>query len=183
MQVTIKQAATLLGCSQDTIKRKIRRGELIGVKEPRAQGYTWLVQVDGPVSTGSGPVEDQPSAEDLAAVATTFAGEQPSSTPLPDPTVRALEQTIEVLRGQVQEQQIELDARRREVGELHVLLQTAQRALAAPMQGTDAPPEHATVAAPVHAPLPVHWWRWIAAVAALALILAVLWVLMTLRTS
>jgi len=47
---------------------------------------------------------------------------------------------VTTLQAQVQAQADELDARRREVQELHVLLQTAQAALAAPERRS--------------------WWRW-----------------------
>jgi len=47
---------------------------------------------------------------------------------------------VTILRAQVQAQAEELDARRREVQELHVLLQTAQAALTAPARRP--------------------WWRW-----------------------
>jgi len=51
-----------------------------------------------------------------------------------------LEALVTTLQAQVQAQGEELDARRREVQELHVLLQTAQVALTAPGRRT--------------------WWRW-----------------------
>jgi len=47
---------------------------------------------------------------------------------------------VTILQAQVQAQAEELDARRREVSELHVLLQTAQAALTAPERRS--------------------WWRW-----------------------
>jgi len=47
---------------------------------------------------------------------------------------------VTILRDQVQAQAEELDARRREISELHVLLQTAQTALTAPERRS--------------------WWRW-----------------------
>jgi len=51
-----------------------------------------------------------------------------------------LEVLVTTLQAQVQAQAEELDARRREVQELHVLLQTAQAALTAPERRS--------------------WWRW-----------------------
>jgi len=53
---------------------------------------------------------------------------------------RNLEALVTMLQTQVQSQSEELDARRREVQELHVLLQTAQNALMAPTRRA--------------------WWRW-----------------------
>ena len=40
------EAARSLGVSVDTIKRRLRRGELQGRKEPRPQGFTWLIEVE-----------------------------------------------------------------------------------------------------------------------------------------
>jgi len=54
---------------------------------------------------------------------------QPNDQPLNSHNNEAL---VTALQAQVQAQAEELDARRREVQELHVLLQTAQNALTAP---------------------------------------------------
>ena len=50
----------------------------------------------------------------------------------------ALHELVGVLRGQVEEQREELDARRREVSELHVLLERTQRLIPAPRESDDA---------------------------------------------
>ena len=42
-QVSIDEAARLLGVSQDTIRRRIRNGELKAQQEARPQGYIWRV--------------------------------------------------------------------------------------------------------------------------------------------
>jgi transposase len=44
--VPIPDAAERLGVSADTIRRRLKRGELTGRKEPRAQGHVWLIEVD-----------------------------------------------------------------------------------------------------------------------------------------
>ena len=103
MQVTISEAAVRLGVSPDTVRRRMRRGELAAVKEPRANGFVWLVEV---------PEE----------------AEAPASEPASS-TVSALE--IAHLREVNALLREEVEARRREVSELHVLLQTAQRQLGA----------------------------------------------------
>jgi len=43
--VTIKEAAARLGVSEDTIKRRLKRGELHGEKQERPQGFTWLIEL------------------------------------------------------------------------------------------------------------------------------------------
>jgi len=114
-EVTISQAAELLGISQATVKRRLRQGVMTGRQEARPQGYRWMVEVD----------QDRINHQ-----VTTHASEGDSD----GHSTGAAELTalIAVLQAQVQAQGEELDARRREVQELHVLLQTAQAALTAP---------------------------------------------------
>ena len=44
-EVTVAEAAKLLGVSRDTIMRRIRKGELDAHQEPRPQGHVWRVVV------------------------------------------------------------------------------------------------------------------------------------------
>jgi hypothetical protein len=44
-RVPIKEAVERLGVSADTIKRRMKAGELVGHQKPTAQGYIWLVEV------------------------------------------------------------------------------------------------------------------------------------------
>jgi len=53
MQMTIQQAATHLGVSQDTVRRRIRSGQLPATQTPRPQGFTWTVDLEGPAATSS----------------------------------------------------------------------------------------------------------------------------------
>jgi len=101
--VSIGEAAARLGVSTDTIRRRIGRGTLTAHRDPTAQGFRWQVELpDGSQS---------------------MDGHHDNST---------LESLVATLQTQVQAQTQELEARRREVQELHVLLQTAQSALTAP---------------------------------------------------
>ncbi len=43
--VTKKEAARRLGVSLDTVERRLHKGELEGHKEPRPQGYIWLIEM------------------------------------------------------------------------------------------------------------------------------------------
>jgi len=45
-ELTVTEASRILGLSAATIKRRLASGELTGRKEPRPQGYTWMVEVD-----------------------------------------------------------------------------------------------------------------------------------------
>jgi len=44
-RVPIKEAAERLGVSADTIKRRVKAGELVGHQKSTAQGFRWLVEV------------------------------------------------------------------------------------------------------------------------------------------
>jgi len=98
--VSIGEAASRLGVSADTVRRRIGKGTLTGHQEPTAQGYRWKVEL--PEDQGPNGHQD------------------------------GLESLVGMLQAQVKTQADELEARRREVSELHVLLQTAQGALSAP---------------------------------------------------
>ena len=95
--VTIKEAAQSLGVSQDTVRRRIRKKELQARQTPTPQGFRWAVEL-GP-DIGGAEIE---GGQDLREL-------------------------VDVLRSQLQSQEEELASRRREVQELHVLLQ--QKAL------------------------------------------------------
>jgi len=110
---TVTEASRILGLSAATIKRRLVSGELTGRKETRPQGARWLVEVDTNHVKVNPPVTDS------------------SRTQLTDSS--ELTTLVTVL-------QEELAARRREISELHVLLQNAQTALAAPQSRP--------------------WWRW-----------------------
>ncbi len=99
--VSIADAARLLNVSQDTIRRRIRRGALAAHKETTAQGFNWLVDLPDEL-----PQDDDGDGE-----------------------IRALRELVKTL-------QEEVDSRRREVQELHVLLQQSYALLPAPKART-----------------------------------------------
>ena len=104
-KVAIKEAAVRLGVVEATVRRRIHRGELNAVQEATAQGFVWLVEL--------------PDGVDEVQAKSTGDG------------YRVL---VEVLRRELDSKDVELEARRREVQELHVLLQHAQAALPAPKE-------------------------------------------------
>jgi uncharacterized protein YlxW (UPF0749 family) len=122
--VPVIEAARFLGVSEETIKRRIRRGELNGQQQPRPQGYVWMVDipVDIPKEVlASTSQHDTTTTHDDDTDHNTSSGE-----------IRRLEEMVELLRQQLSAYQEEVESRRREVQELHVLLQQAQAALPAP---------------------------------------------------
>jgi excisionase family DNA binding protein len=97
-QLSIPEAARRLGVSQDTIRRRIRRGELPAHQQLTAQGYRWLVEL--PVDLLPGPLATEGETASLRE------------------EVQQLCEMVLILRE-------ELDARRREVQQLLALLQQA----------------------------------------------------------
>jgi len=91
-KLSVGEAATRLGISPDTVRRRIRKGELTAHKEPTPP-YRWQIELE---------LNDQP----------------------PNGHDNALTDLVTTL-------QTELAARRQEIQQLHVLLQSAQTALTA----------------------------------------------------
>jgi hypothetical protein len=117
--VTMTEAAQKLGVSTDTIKRRLRRGELKGRKQPRPQGFTWLIELEVEFENGKGTRAATRAHTDASTDASTGALEH-------------LEDLIVSLRSQVAAQQEQLVAKDRQIEQLHVLLQQAQAMLPAP---------------------------------------------------
>lgn len=44
-RVTIKEASRRLGVAEATIRRRIHRGDIVGVQITTPQGFSWLVEV------------------------------------------------------------------------------------------------------------------------------------------
>ncbi len=119
-EVTIAEAAKCLGKSTDSIRRRIAKGELKARKVPSPHGEIYLVELPDDV-TATPSVSDDKEDNPIA--------------------VEAMRKTISIL-------ETELEARRREVQELHVLLQQAQKQL---------PPGKAEGVE--ETPKKVPWWR------------------------
>jgi len=159
-RVTIAEAAQRLGVSADTIQRRMRRGELVGVKEPTPQGFRWLVELpeDTPEggSTSTGTDAPPPHVGD-----STTGAEVRRLEDLVDAYRTHLEVQRALYERQVHDQAEELAARRREVSELHVLLQTLQRALPVPPQDQSSVGADTPAAPGPTPPQPRPWWqRW-----------------------
>ena len=118
---TIAEAARCLGMSIDSIRRRIAKNELNAHKVPSPHGEIYMVEIP----EGASPV---PEANE----------EKVDSTA----TIDAMLKTISILEN-------ELDARRREVQELHVLLQQAQKQL----------PPAKTENKAAETPKKVAWWK------------------------
>jgi predicted site-specific integrase-resolvase len=108
--VTIKEAAERLGISEVTIRRRLRTGQLKGYQESPPTGK-WFIEVsDDDVEQGEAGADDDDDVLELVDA-------------LRD-TIKRQDEVIALLKHQ-------LEAREREVQELHVLLQQSQTALPA----------------------------------------------------
>ena len=104
-KVSIKEAAGRLCVVEATVRRRIHKGELSAVQEATAQGFVWAVELPDGV--------DEVQAESIG---------------------EGVREVLELLRRELETKDVELEARRQEVRELHVLLQQAQAALPAPQE-------------------------------------------------
>jgi hypothetical protein len=120
------------GISVDTIRRRLQKGELNGQKQAGTHGHIWLIELED---------ETEHSNRSADRLAGATQGNQ-ACTAGCQAEINRLEDTIAMLRERFAVQDAELEARRREVQELHVLLQTTQAALPAPREGRS-------------------WWKWL----------------------
>jgi hypothetical protein len=123
----MEEAARRLGVSVATIRRRLHSGELQGSQEPTSQGFKWLVEVSELATAGTASKSNSQTDSKGVSDSVSDLGGGMSSVSTANGEVGALKETIAILRE-------ELEARRREVQELHVLLQHAQAALSAPKE-------------------------------------------------
>jgi Tfp pilus assembly protein FimV len=136
--VTKVEAARRLGVSIDTIERKLRRGELKAHKQPRPQGFTWMIQVpeeplQTPGNTGVIPSVDTP--ESTSATNAEVLRLEELAEVLKDEVAqlrRQLQSQTETHEKQNEAYQQQLEAKDKQIEQLHVLLQQAPAALPAP---------------------------------------------------
>jgi len=125
-RVDIGTAAIRMGITTEAIRKRIGRGTIPATK----QDGRWQLVLDGVQDA----VQDASSTSGVGRPAQDIQDGRPDDK---DKLIETLTAELEARRQELQELQAD---RRREVQELHVLLQTAQTALAAPQ----------------HRP----WWRW-----------------------
>ena len=112
----ISEVAGRLGITPEAVRKRIARGSMEATK----QDGRWYVSVDDQAGN------EQDGKIPPTAVATPIPNVQDAEERVPDVVRQDQDdknRLIEVLQGQVRSQGEELDARRREVQELHVLLQ------------------------------------------------------------
>jgi hypothetical protein len=101
MEVSMAEAAQMLGLSMDTVRRRLHRGELQGRQEPTAQGFRWWVEVPDQVDPSS---QSGASLEDVPDATSNQTGNDPAGFG----DIPALREVIEGLQAQVKAQQEQL---------------------------------------------------------------------------
>src|SRR5918992_6040817 len=115
MHVSVPEAARLLRVSENTVRRRLRSGELQGNHVASSGGFLWMVEIP-----------------DELRVENTDSGEMTAMKAL----VARLEAQVSAQQEQlsIKDKQIEqiLTAKDKQIEQLHVLLQQAQAALPSP---------------------------------------------------
>ena len=115
MQVSVPEAARLLRVSEQTVRRRLRSGELHGRQVTSPGGFLWMVEIPDEL-----PVENTESVEMTAMKALVAHLEA---------QVFSQQEQLTIKDKQMEEQ---LTAKDRQIEQLHVLLQQAQASLPAP---------------------------------------------------
>jgi hypothetical protein len=106
MQVSIPEASRLLRVSENTVRRRLKNGELKGHHVASVGGFAWIIELPDDL------VQDAPESGEMAEMRASMA---------------RMEAHITSLEGQLQ-------AKDRQIEQLHVLLQQVQAALPAPKE-------------------------------------------------
>ena len=115
--VDITTAAGRMGITPEAVRKRIARGTLPATK----QDGRWYVVLDGQDGQGPASWTGRPTPDGIDSVQDAVQDDK--------------DKLIEVLQAQVESQGAQLEARTREVQELHVLLQQTQAALPPPRPG------------------------------------------------
>jgi hypothetical protein len=124
----MSEAAQRLNVSIDTIRRRLRRGDLQGEQQTTPQGFIWLIEI--PEDPHPGTAYATATAESISAQADATANDSAVLREL----VEVLRREMDVRDGQLAVKDQQLETKDRQIGELHVLLQQAQAALPAPKE-------------------------------------------------
>ena len=111
MQVTIAEAARILGVPEKTVRRQVRNGELPGTQTDTPQGFRWMVELP----------DGEPQQENHSESYTTLRE-----------LVSVLREELTVRDRQLEAKDQQLEAKDKQIEQLHVLLQQAQAVLPAP---------------------------------------------------
>ncbi len=130
--VTMGEASQHMGVSVDTIRRRLRRGELCGRHQPTPQGFIWLVEL--PDQTGVELNSEAANGRPLVATADATARPPSAQAGATGGDIRALRELVDVLRHEIETRDRQLESKDRQIEQLHGLLQQAQAVPPSPGQ-------------------------------------------------
>ncbi len=135
--VKMGEAAQQMGVSVDTVRRRLRRGELQGHHQPTPQGFIWLIEFPGQPGPGIG---QETRAGSLRPAPADASAGQPSAKAAAhrdgssSADLHALRELVDVLRHEIDTGDRHLDSKDRQIEQLHGLLQQAQSSAPSPGQ-------------------------------------------------
>lgn len=128
--MTMGEAAERLGVSIDTIRQRLRRGELTGRHQLTRQGFIWLIavpeQVDANTDVEPGPDKAQFHLASAPAGSSAVRATAPGDAAPSAHDLQALRELVEVLRHEIEAKDRQLDSQNCQIEQLHALLQQAQ---------------------------------------------------------
>ena len=114
--MSVAEAARFLGVSEETVKRRIRRGELSGEQRPRPQGYAWMVDIPEDLHATT-THHDMTTGHDNTFTTQHHVTDHNTGNGSSMREVKRLDQIVTILESQMALNQEELESRRREVQE------------------------------------------------------------------
>ena len=153
---TLREAARLLGVSDDTLRRRIQRQEVEYRRVETVRGWRWEVRYTAATPQG-GASEDR--AEPAAEPATAAQAQDTAQIAVLEARLAGLVRALGIAELELERRSAELERRSHEVRELHVLLRDAH-GLAARQPPAAITPPHGTAEAP-QPPQHRSWLRWL----------------------
>jgi excisionase family DNA binding protein len=161
-RVSVQEAAQILGCSEKTIRRKIKAGTLTAHRLPTSQGYEWRVELNDspdqlpppPAAQVNGQAAHLPG-ETVHLDGQAAGGESATSPRLDEPANEALLKAL-AFAERLQRENMELAGR---VGFLQAKLQTAEEQILALTGGESGQPTETVAVAPERPAEPSPWQR------------------------
>jgi chromosome segregation ATPase len=127
----IVEAAQRLGIHPETLRRRIRRGEVKAHQKRTHHGDVWMVEVELAKQVPKTSSQGQDVQDDVADSQANLKGDFSE--------IRALREMVRLLKGELEarDRHIEswkqqLEAKDKQIEQLHILLQQAQTALPSP---------------------------------------------------
>jgi excisionase family DNA binding protein len=160
--LSVQEAAEAIGCSEKTIRRRIKAGSLTAHRLPTSQGYEWRVHLDGVTDQVSPPPAVQLNGQDghlpgdADQVDTHAEGNVHGTTaPQNEAANEALLKALDFAE-RLQRENMELAGR---VGFLQAKLQTAEEQILALSAGEPIPEQHEQAPEPPVPAVSRPWWK------------------------